>query len=70
MSQIIPAALVKTHLNQVKLKLRYFSHRDLTYHFLSSHTLSPNSLRNISHLSHLITFLGLNYFIPLMVFIQ
>ena len=35
MSQIIPAATVKTHLNQVKFKLRWFSARGLTHHFLS-----------------------------------
>lgn len=45
MSQIIPAATVKTHLNQVKFKLRWFSARGLTDHFLSEQkclTLKPS----------------------------
>lgn len=39
MSQIIPDATVKTYLNQVKLKLRWFNSRNLTCHLLS--TQSP-----------------------------
>ena len=45
MSQIIPAAAVKTHLNQVTFKLRWFSARGLTHHFLSEQkylTLKPS----------------------------
>lgn len=40
MSQIIPDATVKTYLNQVKLKLRWFNSRNLTCHFFLS-TQSP-----------------------------